>query len=154
MAKTPCGQALVPFKQKGTSIVGRWADQSAELMACPECGYLVFDPLPTNDELGTYYGSQYWEQGGSFEEARLSYEHGGSYKTTASEIAQLWSDLGIKDQKLRAHEIGCGASLVLKPQAQTSQLLLSKSHANSVIRIQRQCLSMSFWQAALTTRSI
>ncbi len=108
MAKTPCGKALVPFAQKGTPIVGRWADQSGELMACPECGYLVFDPLPTNEELGTYYGSQYWEEGGSFEEARLSYEHGGSYKETAGVIGQLWSDIGIKDQKLRAHEIGCG----------------------------------------------
>jgi hypothetical protein len=108
MAKTPCGKALVPFAQKRTPIVGRWADQSGELMACPECGYLVFDPLPTNEELGTYYGSQYWEEGGSFEEARLSYEHGGSYKETAGVIGQLWSDIGIKDQKLRAHEIGCG----------------------------------------------
>lgn len=108
MATTPCGKALVPFTQKGTPIVGRWTDRSGELMACSECGYLVFDPLPTNEELGTYYGSQYWEQGGSFEEARLGYEHGGSYKGTAGLIGQLWAEIGIKDQHLRAHEIGCG----------------------------------------------
>lgn len=108
MSKTPCGKALIPFAQVGTPIVGRWADKAGELMACPDCGYLVFDPLPTNDELGAYYGGQYWELGGSFEEARQSYEIGGAYKEAATEIAQVWNELGVPGKKLRAHEIGCG----------------------------------------------
>jgi SAM-dependent methyltransferase len=138
MAKTPCGKELVAFAQKGTPIVGRWADKAGELMGCPECGYLVFDPLPTNDELGTYYGSQYWELGGSFEEARQSYEIGGSYKDAAGEIAQIWSDLGIQGQQLRAHEIGCGYGVAVKFMREAGIEATGSDLSTSAIEIARK----------------
>jgi SAM-dependent methyltransferase len=107
MAKSPCGKDLVPYDQGGAPIVGRWDKERAELMACPDCGYLVFEPRPTDAMLGAYYGGQYWEQGSTFEEARQSYAGGEYYRLAAEEIAQIWADRGT-GAPLRVHEIGCG----------------------------------------------
>lgn len=98
---------MVPFAQAGAPIRGRWAEHAGELQACPDCGYLAFSPLPSEQVLGAYYGSQYWELGGSAQEARDAYEKGGAYKDAAADLIQIWREAGTQSPA-RVHEIGCG----------------------------------------------
>jgi SAM-dependent methyltransferase len=107
MAKSPCGKTLVPFEQSGAPIVGRWADKEGALAACPDCGYLAFDPLPTEDTLADYYGSQYWEFAGGKAEAEAAYTKSDYYVAAADMIVETWATHGA-GAPLRAHEIGCG----------------------------------------------
>lgn len=108
MSTSPCGKPLVPFRQRGAKIVGNWGEQSASLMACAECGYLVFDPLPSDETLGAYYGGRYWEQGGGLQDAEAGYGGGGYHEQAAQEIVAQWRGQAGPDAELRVHEIGCG----------------------------------------------
>jgi SAM-dependent methyltransferase len=108
MALSPCGKPLVPFQQHGTPIRGSWGPHEGALAACAECGYLVFDPLPTETQLADYYGSQYWEAGGGIEEARAAYAAGNAYDAVAGALIELWDSHGPAGAAMRLHEIGCG----------------------------------------------
>lgn len=106
MPKSPCGEELVPYIQNEGKVTGRWGQMESDLYACSKCGYQVFLPLPSNEQLGHYYGSQYWELSGSIEEAKQAY-NGGYYSDAAHELMNIWQSHGT-DANVRIHEIGCG----------------------------------------------
>lgn len=138
MTKTPCGKPTIPFKQDGVSVTGRWGQLSSDIRACPDCGYLVFDPLPTEADLGQYYGSQYWEMGGSFEEARQAYSGSEYYLDAAKTIQRLWGETGLTDGNLRVHEIGCGYGPVVHFLRQDDVVATGSDLSLNAVEVARQ----------------
>lgn len=128
---------MVPFMQSGVPIVGRWAEHSGELQGCPDCGYLAFSPLPSDQVLGEYYGSQYWELGGSAQEAKADYEQGGGYKTAAGELVQIWREAGIGNEAARLHEIGCGYGVAVHYLREAGVAATGSDLSSSAVRIAR-----------------
>jgi len=129
---------MVPFMQSGVPIVGRWAEHSGELQGCPDCGYLAFSPLPSDQVLGEYYGSQYWELGGSAQEAKADYEQGGGYKTAAGELVQIWREAGIGNEAARLHEIGCGYGVAVHYLSEAGVAATGSDLSSSAVRIARE----------------
>ena len=104
---SPCGKMCEVVLQGDYPVVGHFGDDSARLVRCSHCGYMVFDPLPTEEMLTAYYTGEYWDPERSAAEARTTYEL-KDFSETVATIKNAWTAIGGDITKLKVHDIGCG----------------------------------------------
>lgn len=105
--KSPCGKSCELVIQGGYPIVGHYRDDRAPMVRCTQCGYMAFDPMPTEEMLNAFYSGEYWEPEQSAGEAQRVYEN-GDFSGTVAAIREAWRAVGGAANELKVHDIGCG----------------------------------------------
>ena len=107
-----CG-LMQPYSEKGNRFRRNIDEFETHLSQCEECGYCRYDPLPSVEDLSTFYQAEYGAASESVYNLKAQYERPDLDSVAEHLIAQIRQYGYNGAEQLEAHDVGCSLGMLV-----------------------------------------